>query len=402
MIEVYTEFEKKEFVIERLFKGSIVNYRTFFMEERGSVNLRFAAPSVLKVLSKEKMNVITERHPHLGTVFNKYKLKIVKDSKAIPLDYVMALPKKITDQLIKDTRKKLLSGRQDELRQRVTDLKSQYSNAKGLEMSDDQVHKLKQRAQQEIVSEKEVKEYRARTNLLENRLKNIVIRQIVRIREERNKQTIKEAVDAILKVNQAAKDKRSKKVEKHVKRELEQNGAKNLEVEGENDILYNRVIVNMKRLLKKLTGHSNAIDSLERKLREISAPKKKKKVIQRAIDQIKSEMQGSRMGEVNLNIDNLDGMDDLDGDNEGIRGYAETPTPPEYKDEIDKLSEGAFEREIMMDQIRMVEVDKMDEYKKYTLKLDNNTSLKINDSDELESVSSEDSGEPDKDIEDDQ
>ena len=402
MIEVYTEFEKKEFVIERLFKGSIVNYRTFFMEERGSVNLRFAAPSVLKVLSKEKMNVITERHPHLGTVFNKYKLKIVKDSKAIPLDYVMALPKKITDQLIKDTRKKLLSGRQDELRQRVTDLKSQYSNAKGLEMSDDQVHKLKQRAQQEIVSEKEVKEYRARTNLLENRLKNIVIRQIVRIREERNKQTIKEAVDAILKVNQAAKDKRSKKVEKHVKRELEQNGAKNLEVEGENDILYNRVIVNMKRLLKKLTGHSNAIDSLERKLREISAPKKKKKVIQRAIDQIKSEMQGSRMGEVNLNIDNLDGMDDLDGDNEGIRGYAETPTPPEYKDEIDKLSEGAVEREIMMDQIRMVEVDKMDEYKKYTLKLDNNTSLKINDSDELESVSSEDSGEPDKDIEDDQ
>ena len=403
MIEVYTEFEKKEFVIERLFKGSIVNYRTFFMEERGSVNLRFAAPSVLKVLSKEKMNVITERHPHLGTVFNKYKLKIVKDSKAIPLDYVMALPKKITDQLIKDTRKKLLSGRQEELRQRVTDLKSQYSNAKGLEMSDDQAHKLKQRAQQEIVSEKEVKEYRARTNLLENRLKNIVIRQIVRIREERNKQTIKEAVDAILKVNQAAKDKRSKKVEKHVKRELEQNGAKNLGVDGgENDILYNRVIVNMKRLLKKLTGHSNAIDSLERKLREISAPKKKKKVIQRAIDQIKSEMQGSRMGEVNLNIDNLDGMDDLDGDNEGIRGYAETPTPPEYKDEIDKLSEGALEREIMMDQIRMVEVDKMDEYKKYTLKLDNNTSLKINDSDELESVSSEDSGEPDKDIEDDQ
>lgn len=35
IIEVYTEFEKKEFVIERLFKGSIINYRTFFMEDRG-------------------------------------------------------------------------------------------------------------------------------------------------------------------------------------------------------------------------------------------------------------------------------------------------------------------------------------------------------------------------------
>lgn len=97
MIEVYTEFENKEFVIERLFKGSIINYRTFFMEERGSVNLRFAAPSVLKVLSKAKMSYIVEKHPSLGQIFNKYKLRIIKDQKAIPLDYVMALPKKITD-----------------------------------------------------------------------------------------------------------------------------------------------------------------------------------------------------------------------------------------------------------------------------------------------------------------
>ena len=108
------------------------------------------------------------------------------------------------------------------------------------------------------------------------------------------------------------------------------------------------------------------------------------------------------MNGMNLNVDQLYGMDDLDGDNEGIRDYAETPTPPEYKDEIDKLSEGALEREIMMDQIRMVEVDKMEEYKKYTLKLDNNTSLKINDSDELDSVTSDESGEPDKDFEDEQ
>ena len=41
------------------------------------------------------------------------------------------------------------------------------------------------------------------------------------------------------------------------------------------DILFNRVIVNMKRLLKILTNVSGSIDSLERKLREIAAPKKK-------------------------------------------------------------------------------------------------------------------------------
>lgn len=97
IIEVYTEFEGSEFVIERLFKGSIVNYRTFFMEEKGVVNLRFAMPSVLKALSKQKMQEIADNHPNLKTAFNKYKLKIAKDSKSIPLDYIMALPKKITD-----------------------------------------------------------------------------------------------------------------------------------------------------------------------------------------------------------------------------------------------------------------------------------------------------------------
>ena len=40
----------------------------------------------------------------------------------------------------------------------------------------------------------------------------------------------------------------------------------------------------MQRLLKVLTGQSSAIDSLERKLREMQAPKKKTKQIVEAID----------------------------------------------------------------------------------------------------------------------
>ena len=226
MIEVYTEFEKKEFVIERLFKGSIVNYRTFFMEERGTVSLRFAAPSVLKVLSKEKMTSIIEKHPQLGLIFNKYKLKIVKESKAIPLDYVMALPKKITDQLIKQTRQKLLKGHAAEIQERLEKYRNDFYRDNGLEMPDEDQKKYLNQVKQEMYSDQAVSQYRAKTNLLENRLKNIVVRQIVKIRDERNKQTIKEAVDAILKVNREAKDKRSKKVEKYVKRKFESEAAK--------------------------------------------------------------------------------------------------------------------------------------------------------------------------------
>lgn len=66
------------------------------------------------------------------------------------------------------------------------------------------------------------------------------------------------------------------------------------------------------------------------------------------------------------------------------------------------MSEGEDKREVMMDQIRMVEVNEMQEYKKFQLPVDSKTNLKINDSDELEDVSSEDSGEPDKEVDDDQ
>lgn len=80
---------------------------------------------------------------------------------------------------------------------------------------------------------------------------------MTRIREERSKQTIKEAVDAILKVNREAKDKRSKKVEKYVKRLFEDVAAEAMGREHDDpDKNYFKVIVNMKSLLSVLRGHS--------------------------------------------------------------------------------------------------------------------------------------------------
>lgn len=40
MAEVYTECEGNEFIIDRLYEGSIINYRTFIMEDIMSVNIR--------------------------------------------------------------------------------------------------------------------------------------------------------------------------------------------------------------------------------------------------------------------------------------------------------------------------------------------------------------------------
>ena len=162
---------------------------------------------------------------------------------------------------------------------------------------------------------------------------------MTRIREERSKQTIKEAVDAILKVNREAKDKRSKKVEKYVKRLFEDVAAENMASEhNDPDKNYFKVIVNMKSLLSVLRGHSQAIDSLERKLSDISAPKKKVKAGGRNVKQRndanmlthQSQMLRSNNNAITkYNIDNLD-EDEMGLDDEGMQDFIEPETPPEH------------------------------------------------------------------------
>jgi len=104
---------------------------------------------------------------------------------------------------------------------------------------------------------------------LENTLKNVVIRRLAQIRELKNKRNLKESVELIMKKNQEVEAKKRRKLKKKIDREYETRAAG--EAGEEKDALYNRVISNMHRLLKVLTSHSQAVDSLERKLTEISA-----------------------------------------------------------------------------------------------------------------------------------
>ena len=39
-LEVYTSFEGNRFVIDRLYQGSVINYRSFFMEDMTYANIR--------------------------------------------------------------------------------------------------------------------------------------------------------------------------------------------------------------------------------------------------------------------------------------------------------------------------------------------------------------------------
>ena len=58
ILEVYTHFEANEFVLERLYRGSAVNHRAYFMKDSMYVNVRCAKEAKILTLSLEDMKEI--------------------------------------------------------------------------------------------------------------------------------------------------------------------------------------------------------------------------------------------------------------------------------------------------------------------------------------------------------
>lgn len=54
-IEIYTMCEGHFFLLERLFRGSCINFRTFFMEYEGVVHIRCASNSIMLELDYDVM-----------------------------------------------------------------------------------------------------------------------------------------------------------------------------------------------------------------------------------------------------------------------------------------------------------------------------------------------------------
>lgn len=98
-IEVYIHSEGREFLLERLFRGSVINHNTFFQTHyAGEVYLRFTETSILKELTLQRMNELCEANKSLLKAFQYYKLKYFGIQQ--PLDYIMRLPRHIMVSLV--------------------------------------------------------------------------------------------------------------------------------------------------------------------------------------------------------------------------------------------------------------------------------------------------------------
>lgn len=93
VIEIYTTTEGHEFVLEKLFRGSIINYRTFYMPDDGKVYYRFGRNSICSTLHFDVFEEIYPKHPELKKKFTKFRRNTITEDKPFPLDYIMNLPK---------------------------------------------------------------------------------------------------------------------------------------------------------------------------------------------------------------------------------------------------------------------------------------------------------------------
>jgi CRP-like cAMP-binding protein len=196
VIEIETKCDDIDFTLEKLFRGSVINYRTFFMEEDGQVYYKFGKNSILFTLAYEKMEELCKKHEDLNKKFQKFKQQTIMREKPFPLDYIMELPKHLKDKT-----------------KHMTDF------SKRLE--------------------------------LENRLKNIVIRMLVDIRAKKAKPSLKDMINQYLK-KKAEKDERARiRIKEQVLEIYEQ---KNFEQIEENDPNFNKIIVHIERVLKITTA----------------------------------------------------------------------------------------------------------------------------------------------------
>ena len=97
VVELYTEFEGTFFLLEKLFRGSAINYRTFFMEYAGKVNMRTGRSTVLLEVDYTDFENLMQKHEVLETQFLKFQKKILTEGNTFPLDYIMYLPAELRE-----------------------------------------------------------------------------------------------------------------------------------------------------------------------------------------------------------------------------------------------------------------------------------------------------------------
>ena len=176
--EIYLTINGKDIVLERLFRGSVINYKSIFQKNvKFQVNLRFVSDAVVKILEWRDLEELRKLKT-LDKEIKKFEIKVNR-IKSGPLDYILSLPKKVYRELIERTREKLLFDKQDVLMERLEEEKKHYKKHQGLDMDDKKIATTLHKLQAEEVKDDEVVLFYTKMNHLELRVKNIAVTKLI-------------------------------------------------------------------------------------------------------------------------------------------------------------------------------------------------------------------------------
>jgi len=97
VVEIYTTMDNGvEFVIERLFRGSVMNHHSFITEDKIDVNARCQSSVTLFYILWDKMTEIKEGCDILAKNINDIEHSIVNRDNPIALDYIISRDPKAT------------------------------------------------------------------------------------------------------------------------------------------------------------------------------------------------------------------------------------------------------------------------------------------------------------------
>ena len=79
-----------EFVIEQLYRGSVINHRSFITEDKIDVNARCNMPVTLYYIMWDKMKEIKDQCPILSANIDAIEMMLVNKDNPIALDYIIS------------------------------------------------------------------------------------------------------------------------------------------------------------------------------------------------------------------------------------------------------------------------------------------------------------------------
>ena len=81
-------------MIEKLPRGSLLNHRSFFLEEQAQVYARAAKTSIILEMSMLELNSLLPQSELLEKKFLSFQMKIFSSGKTFPVDYYQHVPMK--------------------------------------------------------------------------------------------------------------------------------------------------------------------------------------------------------------------------------------------------------------------------------------------------------------------